>query len=150
MGDSTGEIPALFTCQGFSAPEDGSGGISIGFIVNRTAIEEYTKASGKTIKYGVFAASQIKLGNNDLFTENGVDNGIIAFDLSYSPLSAFDLRIVGFETEEQKNAMIAMGAYVETIDGETSEYSYLQSSAPNADEKYYYASFYDVLESLKS
>ena len=149
MGDSVGEIPALFSCQGFSAPENGNGGLTIGFVVNHEAIEMYTKASGKTVKYGVFAASKNKLGDNYIFTENGACEGIISFDLSNSMLSAFDLRVVGFETDVQKNVKLAMGAYVEVSNNEGTEYSYLQNSAPTQGEKYYFASFFDVLAELQ-
>ena len=45
------EAPALFTCLGYSAPEDGRGGIAIGFTVNNEAITEYEEVTGKTLKY---------------------------------------------------------------------------------------------------
>ena len=39
--------------------------------LSNEAIKEYTEATGKTIKYGVFAISQSNLDGNDVFDENG-------------------------------------------------------------------------------
>ena len=137
--------PALFTCLGYSAPENGIGGIAIGFTVNIVAIREYEEVTGKTLKYGVFVASQSRLDDNDVFAydgtaADGVINAEIKNDFSY-----FDLKIVGFATDDQKNAKLAMGTYVAVTDGETTEYSYMQGGEPNENEKYYFVSYNDVV-----
>jgi hypothetical protein len=63
------KAPALFECLGFSASKIGDG-ISLGFKVNNEAIATYTSVTGNTVKYGVFAASQAKLGSNSIFRCN--------------------------------------------------------------------------------
>ena len=137
------EAPALFICLGYSAPEVGKGGIAVGFTVNREAIAEYEKVSGKTIKYGVFAVLKSKLGDNDIFVNDneaadGVINAEIKNDFNY-----FDLKVVGF-TEAQKDYKLALGAYVAVTDGEATEYSYIQPGTPDGNKKYSFVSYNDV------
>ena len=116
--------PALFTCLGYSAPEDGKGGITIGFKVNNIAIKDYEEITGKTLKYGVFAVSLDKLQGGDIF-ENGVANeNAICAEIKATEFSAFDLKITGFE-DSQKETKLALGAYVATTDDEGTEYSYM-------------------------
>ena len=38
-----------------------------------------------------------------------------------------------------------MGAYVATIDGETTEYSYMQGGESNENEKYCFVSYNDII-----
>ena len=139
------ESPALFTCLGYSAPEDGRGRIAIGFTVNNEAIAEYEKATGKTLKYGVFAVLKDRLGDNDVFSEDGTaEDGVIKAEITSYEFVAFELKIVGF-TDEYKDIKLAMGAYVATIDGETTEYSYMQGGEPNENEKYCFVSYNDIV-----
>ena len=139
------EAPALFTCLGYSAPEDGRGGIAVGFTVNNVAIAEYEEATGKTLKYGVFAVLQSRLGDNDVFSKDGtVAEGAINADITSYEFALFELKIVGF-TDEYKDIKLAMGAYVAVTDGETTEYSYLQSGTPNENEKYCFVSYNDIV-----
>ena len=139
------EAPPLFTCLGYSAPEDGRGGIAIGFTVNNIAIAEYEEATGKTLKYGVFAVLQSKLKDKDVFAEDGtVAEGVINADITSYEFALFELKIVGF-TDEYKDIKLAMGAYVAVTDGETTEYSYLQSGTPNENEKYCFVSYNDIV-----
>ena len=139
------EAPALFTCLGYSAPEDGIGGIAIGFTVNNVAIAEYEEATGKTVKYGVFAVLQSKLKDKDVFAEDGTAaEGVISAEITNYQFVAFELKIVGF-TDEQKDTKLAMGAYVAVTDGETTEYSYMQSGTPNENEKYCFVSYNDII-----
>ena len=143
--NATEKAPALFTCLGYSAPEDGRGGIAIGFTVNNVAIAEYEEATGKTLKYGVFAVLQDRLGNNDVFADDGtVADGVINADITSYEFVLFELKIVGF-TDEYKDVKLAMGAYVAVTDGETTEYSYLQSGTPNENEKYCFVSYNDIV-----
>ena len=140
-----GEAPALFTCRGYSAPENGKGGIAIGFTVNNEAITEYEEVTGKTLKYGVFAVLKDRLGNNDVFSEDGTAaDGVINAEITNYEFAAFVLKIVGF-TDERKDTKLAMGAYVAVTDGETTEYSYLQSGTPNENEKYCFVSYNDIV-----
>ena len=136
---------ALFTCLGYSAPEDGRGGIAIGFTVNNEAIKEYEEATGKTLKYGVFAVLQSRLGDNDVFAEDGtVADGVINAEIINYEFVAFELKIVGF-TDTQKDIKLAMGAYVAVTDGETTEYSYMQGDEPKENEKYCFTSYNDII-----
>ena len=141
----TEETPALFTCLGNSAPEDGRGGIAIGFTVNNEAIKEYTEATGKTLKYGVFAVLQDRLGDKDVFSEDGtVAEGVIDVEITKYEFVVFEIKIVGF-TDEQKDAKLAMGAYVAVTDGETTKYSYIQDGTPNENDKYCFVSYNDIV-----
>ncbi|MBO4982529.1 MAG: leucine-rich repeat domain-containing protein [Clostridia bacterium] len=139
------ELDPLFTCLGYSAPENGNGGIAIGFTVNNEAIAEYEEVTGKTLKYGVFAVLQSRLGNNDVFAEGGtVADGVINAEITNYEFVAFELKIVGF-TDNQKDTKLAMGAYVAVTDGETTEYSYMQGGEPDENEKYCFVSYNDIV-----
>ncbi|MBQ7226245.1 MAG: leucine-rich repeat protein [Clostridia bacterium] len=147
--NGTHKAPALFICNGYSAPENGAGGIAIGFTVNNKAIAEYEGATNKTIKYGIFAVLQSKLGDNKIFGEDGnVADGAIIAEITNHEFAAFELKIVGFADEIQKSTQIAMGAYVEVIDGEATEYTYIQGKKPEAGYNYHYASYNDIVSSI--
>ena len=147
---SVGEVvvKALFTCLGYSSSETGVGGIAIGYMVNGEAITDYTSASGVTLKYGVFAVMKNKLGDNDVFGENGtVANGVINAEITNYGFTAFELKVTGF-TDEYKDAKLAMGAYVLVNDGKATEYSYLQDEEKGTlDGKYYFVSYNDIVVS---
>ena len=138
-------IVALFACLGYSAPENGTCGIVIGFTVNNVAIREYEEITGKTLKYGVFAASLDKLQGSDIF-ENGVANeNAICAEIKATEFSAFDLKITGF-ADNQKETKLALGAYVAVSDGEATEYSYMQDDTKGElNGKYYFASYNDIV-----
>ena len=143
--EEASSVEAIFVCLGYSAPEDGRDGIAIGFTVNNVAIAEYEKATGKTLKYGVFAVLQNRLGDNDVFGEDGtVAEGVINADITSYNFVTFELKIVGF-TDTQKDIKLAMGAYVAVTDGEGTEYSYLQFGAPSENEKYCFVSYNDIV-----
>ena len=140
---------ALFTCHGYSAPENGAGGIAVGFTVNNEAIKVYEEISGKVLTYGVFAAAKEKLGTNDIFgTDGKASNGVINAEITSYAIKSFELRICGFG-ENNKSVLLALGAYVIASDKEATdapaEYSYLQASTPNAGEKYAFVSYNDIV-----
>ena len=140
--------PALFTCLGYSATENGVGGITVGYIVNTEAIEGYTRLTGKTVKYGVFAVSKEKLGENDIFdSEGAVASNVISAEVSKHGHAAFELKIVGF-TNENKGLKFAMGAYVAVSNDGATEYSYMQADVPNEGEKYCFISYNDIVGSI--
>jgi hypothetical protein len=150
IGEKADAIPAPFKYQGYSAPENGVGGIAIGFSVNSESIKKYEKISGTTLNYGVFVVLKDKLGENDIFGANGeVAEGVVNADITNHDFVAFELKIVGF-TDEQKDIKLAMGAYIAVTDNETetTEYSYLQDSAPASGEKYYFASYNEMVNGL--
>ena len=135
------KAPALFTCLGYSVPEDGRDGIAIGYSVNNEAILEYTRVTGKSLNYGVFAVMKEKLGDSDIFKLDGtVSNGVINAEITGYQFSFVELRIVGFK-EEYKDLELAIGAYTKVIDGENTEYSYMQPGTPNENEKYCFVSY---------
>ena len=134
----------LFTCLGYSASEDGRGGMSIGFTVNNVAIAEYEEATGEKISYGVFAVTKKNIEKNDIFdAEGNALSGVIAADITGAGFNLFSLKITGF-TEAQKKLPFAMGAFVGTEKDGATEYSYLQIAAPAEGEKYYFATYNEV------
>ncbi len=146
---TTEETKALFAFLGYSVAEFGNGGMAICFSVDKEAVAKYEQATGDTVKYGLFAASQKKLGAADMFDSNGnAADGVINADVTAFELDIFELKITGL-TDENKGARLAIGAYVAVTGEGGMEYSYLQSSAPASGEKYYFVSYNDVLGILK-
>ena len=140
------ETPALFTCLGYSAPENGDAGISIRYTVNATAIAEYEKVTGIKLSYGMFATTKQAIGNSDIFDTNGnTVNGAISLDVTKSGFAFIALKMVGFETAESKKAEFAIGAYVVTTKDEQKSYSYLQQGTPVNGEKYAYIKYNDFV-----
>ena len=147
--DENGKISALFTCLGYSANETGGDGIAIGYVVNNEAIDEYTSKTGKSINYGVFVASQNKLGENDIFDQEGnKTSGVVSVEITSYEFAVFELKVIGF-TDENKGSLLAMGAYVKEVDGENAEYSYMQDDT-NGEKlgNYYFVSYNSVVNSL--
>ena len=144
----TEEVPALFTCLGYSTPTDGREGLAIGFSVNNEALNEYKATTDKTFNYGVFAILKDRLGDNDVFAQDGTAiEGSINADITSYEFVAFELRIEGF-IDEYKDVKLAMGAYVAETDGETTKYSYLQAGTPAENEKYCFVSYNDIATAL--
>ena len=142
-------IGALFTCLGYSAPENGNGEIAIGYTVNNEAIDEYTSITGKALTYGVFVASQNKLGENDIFDQEGnKTNGVVSVEITNYEFTVFELKVVGF-TDENKGSLLAMGAYVKATGGENAEYSYIQDDT-NGEKlgNYSFVSYDSIVSSL--
>lgn len=141
---------ALFECLGFSASKTGNG-ISLGFKVNNEAIATYTGTTGKTLKYGVFAASQSKLDEEDIFDTNGNANAnAIVAEIARTDFAAFDIKVVGFANDDQRNAPLVMGAYVKTLKDGVTEYSYMQAGNSNNGEKYCFSSYNDIIAELEA
>ena len=139
------EIEPLFVNLGFSAAEYGDM-MSVNYRVNEEAILAYEEVTGKTVSYGVFAVTKANVGNNDIFDENGeARDGVIAADITDCGYGLFNLKIFGF-TDEQKEIDIAMGAFVGTKNDEASEYSYLQIAPAKTGEKYFFASYNEVVK----
>ena len=143
--NSAETAPALFACLGFSVSKTGNG-ISLGFKVNNEAIATYVSETGKTLKYGVFAIAQSKLVvdnvEGDVFSADGTANkNAIAVEIARTDFAAFDIKVVGFANDSQRNAPLAMGAYVETSKDGVTEYSYMQASNPTGTAKYSYTSY---------
>ena len=134
----------LFTCLGYSAAEYGDM-MSVNYRVNEKAISEYEEATGKTVNYGVFAVLADKIGTDDIFGADGKAlAGVVAADITGTGFNLFTLKITGF-TEAQKKLPFAMGAFVGTEKDGATEYSYLQIAAPAEGEKYYFATYNEVV-----
>ncbi len=143
----TETIEPLFTCLGYSAPENGDDGISIKYTVNGTAIAEYERVTGATLSYGMFATTKQAVGNGDIFDADGnTVNGAIALDVTKSGFTFIALKMVGFDKENSKEAFFAIGAYaITTLEGEKS-YSYLQEGTPLEGEKYAFIKYNDFVK----
>lgn len=143
------EAPALFNAKGYSASENGTNELSVGIYVDIEAIMEYQNALGVTVNYGAFAVAQAKLGSNEVFDENGkMIQGAICADVTDYSFSIFHVKVAGI-IDEYKDDKLAMGAYVAVIGKEKTEYSYIQNSAPSANEKYAFISYNDIVNPKK-
>ncbi|MBQ8145374.1 MAG: hypothetical protein IJ039_01190, partial [Clostridia bacterium] len=142
------EASPLFECQGYSASNTGNG-ISLGFKVNQEALNLYNLSTGNTVKYGVFAVSQKKLGEDSIFDKQGnANSNAICANIAKTDFTAFDIKVIGFENDTQKDTKFALGAYVAVTNGESTEYSYMQAYEPTDSEKYSFMSFNEIIESL--
>ena len=137
---TTEKREALFVCLGYSVFVSGKGGVTVGFKVNNTAVSEYAEVSGYTVSYGVFAVAAEKLDENDVFED---EDAIIA-EINNKQFDIFELKIFGF-TDENKDAKIALGAYVSQTNEQGTTYSCMQVGTPNPGEKYCFVSFNDLI-----
>ena len=143
------DAPALFVTLGYSVEEGVSYSMILGFVANWSAISEYEDFAKITISYGVFAASQNKLGANDIFDTNGVAFAdAIVSNLSNAQHQLFQLKIKGFSSE-QLDTKLAIGAFVRVDDGSTVAFTYIQSSEAKNGEKYAFTSYNDAINSTK-
>lgn len=145
----TEELGALITCRGFSVPENGEGAITVGYTINQAAIDEYVRLTGETVKYGMFAALKLTLGDTDLFDENGeIIDGVISAEMPENKFSVLNLRMFGFDTDTQKAAEVAIGAYVITENEDAKRVDYVQDKKFEASGKYIYVSYNSVYDKL--
>ena len=143
---TTTEAPALFTCLGYSTPESGNGGISIGYRINGEAILAYEEITKETVSYGLFATTKQGLGEDDIIDENGeAGNGTLIADIGNEDFAFIFIKMFGFDTEESKKAEFAIGAYVGTTKEDVTTYSYLQASEPAEGEKYAFIKYNDFV-----
>ena len=147
--DGQEKAAPLFDSLGYSAPEDEDrGGIVIGYMINYDAIAEYEKATGKAVSFGVYAIAQEKLGENDIFDENGnLAEGAISAEVTKNAYVSFEFKIVGFD-DDTKDKLLAIGAYVALTKDKVTEYSYLQLGTPAEGAKYAFTSYTEYLASL--
>ena len=139
-------LDPLFTCVGYSVPETGSAAISLGFMVNNKAIADYKEATGAYVKYGVFAASLDKLQGGDIFVNGVANENAICAEIKATEFSAFDIKVTGF-ADNQKDVMLALGAYVATTKDGATEYSYMQDETKGEKEgNYFFASFNNIVK----
>ena len=151
LKEYTEGLDALFTLLGSSVPSYTEGSITIGYSINYEAISKYEELTGKELRYGLFVALQQVIGQDDIFDDEGNKNeSIITYEVPSLNFAAFELKLAGFTTDEQKAAKIAMGAYVVVSKDGVNEYSYMQADAPSNGEKYYFASYNDFFQSAQA
>lgn len=142
------KAPALFDCLGFSAPEDGTNGIAIGYTVNLEALKDFEEVTGKVINYGVFAGLKDRVGNQPIFDASGkATEGVVSVDLTSYGYPSFNLKVVNF-TDAYRYALLTMGAYVVTKSGDVTEYTYIQGGEADENEIYYFTSYDKVVSSI--
>ena len=142
------EVRAIFVCLGYSAQENGDS-IALGYLINRDEYNAYTSIMNNEFSYGVFAGLKNTVGNNEILDEDGkAIAGTIAPKISSNPFDVFVLKVSGI-TGEQKNAMLALGAYVSYEENGTLKHSYMQAGAPLENNKYCFTSFNEIIASAK-
>ena len=139
------KIPALFTCLGTSVSETGTCGIVVGFKVNSESIAAYTQVTGKAVSYGVFAVAQEMLGENEVFDKDGNNAEYAIVAEITTTHKAFEIKVIGIP-EAQKDAKLALGAYVKTTDSEKVEYSYMQDTAKGTQTGNYWFVSYNIAQ----
>ena len=138
-------VQKLFECLGYSTQMYDSCGISISFRVDSEAVKAYEALTGTSLEYGVFVVLQEKLGENDIFSDDGkATDGVINAVIKEHSFCAFELKITGFD-DSQKNVKLALGAYVKSISNGKAEYSYIQENEPNEGAKYSFATFNEIV-----
>ena len=140
-------IDPIFTCLGYSSPEKNKGGLVIDFTVDKDAVALYESITGNTIKYGMFAVAKNALGINNVFDENGnLTSGGTKAEISDRSYAGITLKITGFETEAQKSAMLAIGAYVSVTDSNNeTKHFYIQEGAPLEGDRYSFISYDTII-----
>jgi hypothetical protein len=139
---TTEELSPLFTCLGYSSAYYDNSGIALGFVANRKAIARYNELTGEAIGYGIFAVAQSNAEGKEIIDANGVGaKGVASVEFSGREYDVLEMKITGFETEEHKNAQIALGAYVI----ENGKVTYLQATKPLEGSLYTYVSYNSLM-----
>lgn len=144
--DTSVSVDPAFECVGYSVSESGDNGIVLGYMVNNEVVDEINGIDGVTLKYGVFAVAQNRLGENEIFGEDGAAAGVLYAYVWNQSFAMFELKVTGFTTDEQKGAKLAIGAFVELATGEETEFSYIQTGDAIDGENYYFASYNEMVD----
>ena len=135
----------LFVCNGYSIPEGDRISVAISYAINRNAISEY-KLANDSFAFGVFAVLGSKIGNDELFKEDGsLTTKSICADLTNEALNSVTFKIGGFEQEEHKSLELAMGVYTKETVNNKAKYSYLQASKAAENQKYSLISYNNIV-----
>ena len=112
-------LAPIFTFLGYST-NDVNTEFAIGFSVDKTALAFFEENANVTFEYGVIAAA----GNNDPMNAVGIPT--IKANVPET-VSSFNLRIRGFNTDEDRATSISMGMFVKTTDeGANTTSAYIQ------------------------
>ena len=137
-------VNPLFVCYGYSVPENGTGGITVFYLINKKEISEYEKVTGKSLTYGIFAASYESVGEKDAVNSDGTfARGAVGTEIKNKKMDAFEIKVVGFTTEAQKNAKLIISGYVIASKGEDKVVTYLQPEKPSQGSRYNLVTFND-------
>ena len=142
------ELMPIFKCVGYSVSESGSLGIALGYTVDFEALEKYETLIDSKLEYGLFVAMEDKIGTNDVVGgENAPQSGVITAEISSTKFFSFEIKVVGLENYQ--TIKFALGAYVIEEPNGIKEISYLQLDEPEKDQKYYFASYNDIVAKLE-
>ena len=134
-------LAALIRCDGYSVDETNGNGIVVGYVINEKAIKTYTELTGKTVKYGLYAATKEALRDNYIIGEDGMPtDGAVKAEVNEGFI-ALELKICGITDKE---ALFALGAYLEFVDENGSDYEYIEDGEPTGTDKYYFVSYNSV------
>ena len=112
--EETPSADMLFEFLGYSMPEDGRNQLSVGFIINYKAIEQYETIAKTEIEYGMVLAVADQLNGKTPLESENTQKIMIQRDLN-----GVSLKVSGF-TEKLLDLELVMAAYV--IDGEKTVY----------------------------
>lgn len=112
--EPTAEVGPLFTPLGYSAREDGSGAIQVGFLVNHQNIKRFSALSGTSVMFGVVAGSRetLKEGNPLVLDEGGLsvaNSYVLKKDLSASSYDIVSYQITNFGESFYDTQLILAG-----------------------------------------
>ena len=139
-------LPAMFTFNGYSMPEDGRNELTVGYLINNKSISKYEEYTNTTLDVGIFAAAKKQIADGDVFNENGEANsGVSKIELKNETFFSFDFKLSGFTTDAHKEALLAIGVYVFEDNSTDKELTYIQASKPLANDKYSFISFNQFL-----
>ena len=141
----TEEINPIFTCYGYSYSEtDVQEGISIRYTVDFDSLEIYESVSGIKLNYGLFVTANKGIGTSDVLDEeNKALDGVVTAEISDTGFFSFEIKLVGLENNQE--TAFAIGTYVIEEKENEKEFVYLQLGEPKESEKYYFASYNDIV-----
>lgn len=133
---------AMFKNSGYSFAEYEKGVITLGIKVNNESVARYEEITGESVKYGLYAATEKILGNNEIMDESGkMLDGVITAEMPKDKFSILGIKLFGFNTEEQRNALFTIGVYVISEKNEIKTVSYIQDGTPIDGKKYAYVTY---------
>ena len=139
---TTTKQDALFTFLGYSAfVEDGESAITIGYSINNKAIEFYKSITSNEVDYGMYVVLSDLLGDDILNADKEPSNGVLKIDLMNADYSKASVKIIGIQTDAQKETKLSVGVYVAVQNDETKEIFYLENGLKGENDKYCYITY---------
>ena len=124
------KIPPLFYSTGYSYSDfnDGFGGISQQFAVDRAAVARFAECTGKTIRFGVAVALEEALDGGthaiDAFGKP-INDSVLAMDMTNASYDIFEVMINNIPEEAKAEVALICTAYI-TVGGYV---SYIENGA---------------------